>query len=330
MNVLVTGGAGYVGSHAVRRLKEQGHTPVILDNLSRGHRKAAELLEVPLVVADLADRIVVERVLRERKIELVMHFAAYAYVGESVEQPLAYYRNNVALTVSLLEAMHAASVHRLVFSSSCAVYGIPQRVPIVEGEPKNPLSPYGRSKLMIEQVLADYARANPDFRYAALRYFNAAGCSGDGLLGEDHRPETHLIPLVLQAASGQISAVTILGHDYPTPDGTAIRDYIHVDDLARAHSAAVDVLDRELAIECNLGTGRGFSVAEVIAAAERVTGRPTPTVHGPRRPGDAPALFADASHAKELLRWEAEYRDLDRIIETAWRWHTQHPSGYEP
>jgi UDP-glucose 4-epimerase len=328
MNVLVAGGAGYIGSHTVKRLKEAGHRPVIYDNLSRGHRTVVDILKVPAVAADLNDRQVLVETLREHDIDTVMHFAAYAYVGESVEKPLAYYQNNVATTVSVLQAMQEAGVSRFVFSSTCAVYGDPDRIPITEDEKKAPVSPYGRSKLMVEQVLADVPQGWKDFKFAALRYFNASGCSADGSLGEDHDPETHLIPVVLQAIMGVRPGITVFGTDYPTKDGTNVRDYIHVDDLADAHIAAMERLDELKQIICNLGTGNGFSVREIIGTAEKVTGKTTPVTYGPRRPGDAIALYADPSRARELLGWEAKYKDPEAIIRTAWAWHSKHPKGY--
>ncbi len=330
MNVLVAGGAGYIGSHTVKRLLEAGHRPVIYDNLSRGHRAVAEILKTPSVFADLNDRATLVRTLREHHIETVMHFAAYAYVGESVEQPLTYYQNNVATTVSVLQAMQEADVHRFVFSSTCATYGDPDRVPITEDQKKAPVSPYGRSKLMVEQILADVPLGWKSFRFAALRYFNASGCASDGTLGEDHDPETHLIPVVLQAALGLRPGVTVFGTDYPTPDGTNVRDYIHVDDLADAHIGAMERLDSlSEPIFCNLGTGRGFSVKEILRTAERVTGNAIPVTYGPRRAGDAIALYADPSRAKKLLGWEAKHKDPESIIRSAWNWFSKHPRGYQ-
>jgi len=328
MNVLVAGGAGYIGSHTVKRLKEAGHSPVIFDSLSRGHRQIVEILKVPAVVADLNDRATLVRTLQQYKIDTVMHFAAYAYVGESVEKPLMYYRNNVATTIGVLEAMAEAGVSGFVFSSTCATYGDPEKVPITEDAKKLPVSPYGRSKLMVEQILADAAACDRNFKFAALRYFNASGCAMDGTLGEDHEPETHLIPVILQAILGVRPGITVFGDDYPTPDGTNIRDYIHVDDLADAHISATEKLKPGEPIYCNLGTGRGFSVKEIIAAAEKVTGKKVPVTFGPRRAGDAIALYADPTRAKKLLGWEAKYRDPERIIGSAWEWFRKHPHGY--
>jgi UDP-glucose 4-epimerase len=328
MNVLVTGGAGYVGSHTVRRLVAAGHRPVILDNLFRGHAKVAEILGVPLVVAEIGDRSLVGRALEEHRIEAVMHFAAFAYVGESNERPLSYYWNNVGLTVALLETMAGHGVERLIFSSTCAIYGTPRSLPINETERKAPMSPYGRSKLAVEQILADHLKSRPAFSYAALRYFNAAGAAMDGSLGEDHSPETHLIPLVLRAIRDPRSPLTVFGTDYPTADGTAVRDYIHVDDLADAHVQALDRLAPGTAIECNLGTGKGHSVKEIIDIAERVTGQKASVVWGPRRPGDPPDLYADAQLAERLLGWKAQHPAADEIIGSAWRWMSEHPNGY--
>jgi UDP-glucose 4-epimerase len=329
MNVLVAGGAGYIGSHAVKLLKETGHSPVIYDNCARGHRAVAKILDVPAVWADLNDRAALTKVLREREIQTVMHFAACAYVGESVHQPLMYYQNNVATTVSVLQCMQDARVDRLVFSSTCAVYGDPEKIPITEEEKKAPVSPYGRSKLMVEQILADQAVARSSFRFAALRYFNASGCAMDGSLGEDHDPETHLIPLVLKAAQGTAPALTLFGTDYPTKDGTNVRDYIHVDDLADAHLRAMEHLADGKSIFANLGTGAGFSVKQIIAAAEKVTGKKVPVTFGPRRAGDAIALYANPSHARQTLGWEARYKDPETIIRSAWNWFEKHPNGYD-
>jgi UDP-glucose 4-epimerase len=328
MNVLVAGGAGYIGSHTVKRLKESGHTPIIYDNLSRGHRQVIDILQVPSVVGDLNDKPKLIDTLRRYKIDTVMHFAAYAYVGESVEKPLMYYQNNVATTVSVLEAMNEAGVNRFVFSSTCATYGDPDKVPITEDEKKLPVSPYGRSKLMVEQILADQAVANKKFKFAALRYFNACGTAMDGTIGEDHDPETHLIPVILLAILGIKPGMTVFGTDYPTPDGTNVRDYIHVEDLADAHILAMQKLKAGEPIYCNLGTGNGFSVRQIIAAAEKVTGIKVPVTYGARRAGDAIALYADPSRAKKLLGWEAKYKDPETIIRSAWNWFNKHPKGY--
>jgi UDP-glucose 4-epimerase len=328
MNVLVAGGAGYIGSHTVKRLKESGHTPIIFDNLSRGHRAAVDILQVPFVSADLNERAVLIKTLRDHKIDTVMHFAAYAYVGESVDKPLLYYQNNVATTVSVLQSMQEAGVERFVFSSTCATYGDPDKIPITEDEKKAPVSPYGRSKLMVEHILQDVPLGWKKFKFAALRYFNASGCAMDGTLGEDHDPETHLIPVVLQSILGVKPAVTVFGTDYPTPDGTNVRDYIHVDDLADAHILAMEKLTEGQPIFCNLGTGNGFSVKEILKTAEKVTGKTVPHSFGPRRAGDAIALYADPSRAKKVLGWEAKHKDPETIIRSAWNWFSKNPRGY--
>jgi UDP-glucose 4-epimerase len=328
MKVLVAGGAGYIGSHTVKRLKEAGHEPIIYDNLSRGHKTAAEILKVPFIAAELDDKATLVRTLNERGIEAVMHFAAYAYVGESVNQPLMYYHNNVSTTINVLQAMHEAKVSKFVFSSSCATYGDPDKVPITEDQRQAPVSPYGQTKLMVEHILKDMAGGWKEFKFAALRYFNASGCAMDGTIGEDHDPETHLIPVVLQAIMGTRPGLTVFGTDYPTKDGTNIRDYIHVDDLADAHIRALEKLDAVPQIFCNLGTGVGFSVKEIIATAEKVTGKRVPVTYGPRRAGDAIALYADPSKAKSLLGWEAKYKDPETIIRSAWNWFEKHPKGY--
>jgi len=326
MNILVTGGAGYVGSHAVRLLASGGHDVWVYDNLSRGHRGAVPAGR--LIEGDLADRDRLEHALRSKSIEAVMHFAALALVGESVEQPHRYYGNNVVGSCQLLEAMRAAGVGRIVFSSTTATYGAPARIPITEDEPQRPINPYGFTKLVIEQALHDYAQAY-GWGYAALRYFNAAGASPAGDLGEDHDPESHLIPIVLQVALGQRPQVMIFGDDYPTPDGTCIRDYIHVDDLADAHLKALDKLQPGVGLQLNLGTGRGQSVREVIEACRRVTGHAIPTATGPRRPGDPPELVADSRRAQRTLQWRPRYTDVESIVETAWRWHLSHPRGFD-
>lgn len=333
MNILVAGGAGYIGSHTVRQLQRAGHSPVIFDNGSRGHLVVADILKAPLVKGELDDKALVVKTLKEHKIDAVMHFAAWAYVGESVHEPLMYYHNNVGTTVTVLEAMADAGVNKFVFSSTCATYGDPDSVPITEDMPKRPVSPYGRSKWMTEQVLADHCAAKPDFCYAALRYFNASGCAADGSLGEAHDPEPHLIPNILLAILGKKpGGMTVFGTDYPTPDGTNVRDYIHVEDLADAHIAAAAKLGtgpgQHKKILANLGTGNGFSVKQIISAAEKVTGKKVPVTYGPRRAGDAIALYADPAYAKEILGWEAKYKDPESIIATAWTWFQKNPNGY--
>ena len=325
MNILVTGGAGYVGSHAARLLARAGHDVWVYDNLSLGHRGAVPLGR--LIEGELLDRERLAEVFRAQRIEAVMHFAAFSLVGESVSKPAKYYQNNVVASLALLEAMRACGVTKIVFSSTTATYGVPQRVPITEDEPQRPVNPYGFAKLVIEQALGDYAAAY-GLGYAALRYFNAAGASPDGDLGEDHTPESHLIPLVLQVALGQRPEITIFGDDYPTPDGTCIRDYVHVDDLGSAHVRALELLVPGAGLKLNLGTGRGHSVREVIDMCRRVSGHPIPSVKGPRRPGDPPELVANASRTGRELGWQPRYADLQSIVETAWRWHSSHPHGY--
>lgn len=328
MNVLVTGGAGYIGSHAVKRLREGGHKVVVLDNLFRGHIEA-----VPKGVAfeelDLRHTDALTSALTHHRIECVMHFAALAYVGESVHQPLTYYDNNTAGTISLLTAMRRANVRRIVFSSTCATYGEPEKMPITEETPQRPINPYGWSKLFIERVLLDEAASDKQFCFAALRYFNVAGCAEDGSLGEDHTPETHLIPVLLNAALGKVPKVTVFGQDYPTPDGTCVRDYIHVQDLADAHAVVMDALkpgDRRF---YNLGIGKGHSVREVIDAAKEVTGVDFKVEMGPRRAGDPPMLYANADKIHRELGWKAKLTDIRHITSTAWRWFKNHPDGYK-
>jgi UDP-glucose 4-epimerase len=325
MRILVTGGAGYVGSITVRRLLQAGHEVMVYDNLSRGHAEAVP--PETLVVGELEDEEHLVSLLGERQIDAVMHFAALALVGESVQHPERYYRNNVVGSFHLLEAMRRTGVDRLVFSSTTATYGTPETMPIPETTPQNPINPYGFSKLAVERMLADYAAAH-GLAYAALRYFNAAGAAADGTLGEDHTPESHLIPLVLQVALGQRPEIQILGNDYPTPDGTCIRDYVHVEDLADAHLAALDRLQPGKGIQVNLGTGRGYSVQEVLDACRKVTGHPIPARIAPRRPGDPPILIADSRKAAEVLGWKPRYQTIESIVETAWRWHRNHPHGY--
>jgi UDP-glucose-4-epimerase GalE len=326
MRVLVTGGAGYVGSHAVRALLRAGHEVTVYDNLVFGHRAAVPADR--LVEGDLLDRDGLTGLLKDRDIEAVMHFAAFAYVGESVTDPGKYYQNNVVGTVSLMEAMRAANVRKIVFSSTCATYGEPEVVPITEAETQKPINPYGFTKLVIEHALADYARAY-GWGYAALRYFNAAGAAAEGDIGEDHHPETHLIPLVLQVALGQRDHITIFGEEFDTPDGTCVRDYIHVDDLATAHIAALEKLGPGVELKLNLGTGQGSSVQEVIDACRAVTGHAIPAVVAGPRAGDPPALIADASKARAEIGWVARHRQIRPIVESAWRWHQSHPRGYD-
>jgi UDP-glucose 4-epimerase len=320
VRVLVTGGAGYIGSHAVQALTQRGHEPVVVDDLSTGHRGSVP--EVRLIVADCGDRGVMDSILRDERPDAVIHFAALKSVEESVADPARYFDHNVGKTIALLESMHAAGVRRFVYSSSAAVYGVPDELPIREDAPLRPLNPYGESKRTVETMLDWIARAGR-IDYAALRYFNAAGAADDGSRGEDWSAATNLIPLVMKAALGATPAIRVFGTDYPTPDGTAIRDYVHVADLAEAHVRALECLAAgERSFVVNLGTGHGASVAEVIAATARVSGRDVPVEYAPRRPGDMPAIWADSSQAAAILGWRAT-RDLDDIVSSAWRWHSR-------
>lgn len=322
--ILVTGGAGYVGSHAAKALAAAGYVPVTVDNLSRGHRWAVRW--GPLEEGDLLDRAFLEGVMAKWRPDAVLHFAGLIAVGESVAAPDLYYRNNVTGSLNLLEAMHRFQIDRIVFSSTAAVYGAPDSVPIPETAPCRPVNPYGTGKAMVEAMLRDFGAAY-GLRSIALRYFNAAGADADGDTGEAHDPETHLIPLALDAALGNGGRLQVHGDDYPTPDRTCVRDYIHVADLADAHILALGALDRAPAgtgDAYNLGTGRGASVREVLAAVERVTGRSVPHAFGPRRPGDAPELVADPARAREALGWTPSRSDLDGIVRTAWHWTRRH------
>jgi UDP-glucose 4-epimerase len=325
MNVLVVGGAGYIGSHAVRLLDRGGHVAWVYDNCSLGHPAAVP--DGRLIRGDLRDAETLAEVLRVKKIDAVMHFAAFASVPESVAEPAKYYDNNVIGTLRLLEAMRQTNVTRIVFSSTCATYGIPDNSPISEETPQRPINPYGFTKLTMEQALEAYAQAY-GFGYAAFRYFNASGASPDGDIGEDHDPETHLIPIILQVAQGKRPNISIYGDDYPTPDRTCIRDYIHVDDLADAHIRALDKLQSGQGIRLNLGTGHGNSVREVIEACRQVTGHEIPTIVADRRAGDPPELVADNQQALKRLDWKPDYTDIRTIVETAWRWHHSRPHGY--
>ncbi|WP_298362264.1 UDP-glucose 4-epimerase GalE [uncultured Litoreibacter sp.] len=317
-SILVTGGAGFIGSHACKALSAAGYKPVVFDNLSTGHADAACF--GPLIVGDIRDQEAVETALKAHGIQAVLHFAAYAYVGESVHEPLAYYDNNLRGLMSVLAATSACGVDRIVFSSSCATYGSPDGMPIVETTPQNPINPYGRTKLIGEQMLSDVA-ATSSLRFAALRYFNAAGADPDGQLGERHKPETHLIPLALMAAGSRRPALSVFGDDYPTPDGTCIRDYIHVCDLARAHVLALDYLmTGKPTIKVNLGSGQGHSILEIIREIEAFTGKPLPVRFEPRRPGDPPILTADSSLAAEVLSFRTEMSSLRQIITDAAPW----------
>jgi UDP-glucose 4-epimerase len=326
MRVLLTGGAGYVGSHVALALAAAGHQPILYDSLVTGHRRAA--LDFPLVRADVGDRRAMLAALREHRAEAVMHFAALIVVSESTREPARYYEANLLKPLAMLEAMREAGVRRLIFSSSAAVYGEPQEVPIGEQHPTRPVNPYGRTKLALEGALESWRQAH-GLGYAALRYFNAAGADLTGRLGEDHRPETHLIPNVLAVALGRRPALEVYGKDYPTPDGTCIRDYVHVGDLAQAHLLALERLSPGEGRIYNLGNARGHSVEEVVAEARRVTGHPIPLQVSPRRPGDAAVLVASAERAERDLGWQRRASDLHTIVETAWQWHRQHPRGYE-
>jgi UDP-arabinose 4-epimerase len=320
--VLVTGGAGYIGSHACKALAQAGLRPVAVDNLVNGHEWAVRW--GPLEKADVGDRARLDDVFRAHRPSAVMHFAAFAYVGDSVRNPGAYYRNNVAGSLTLLEAARDHGVKRFVFSSTCNTYGEPRANPIPEDHVQEPINPYGSSKLMVERMLRDFDGSH-GIRYVALRYFNAAGADPDLEIGENHDPETHLIPLVLRAAEPGALALSIFGDDYPTPDGTCVRDYIHVTDLADAHVRALAHLEKGGASTAyNLGNGRGFSVREVIATAEQVTGRTIPSVTIGRRAGDAPTLVGDATKAKRELGWKPAHAELRTILETAWGWHCRH------
>ncbi len=329
-SLLVTGGAGFIGSHTVQHLLDLGENIVVLDNLVFGHRSALDLERVTFIEGDLSDSALLEKVFAEHQPEAVLHFAAYCYVGESVEQPLKYYRNNVAGPLTLLEAMQKHGCHRFIFSSTCATYGNPVAVPMDETHPQNPVNPYGASKLMLERVLRD-CEAAFGLKSVFLRYFNASGCDPEGRIGEDHDPETHLIPRILMAIRGEIDAITVFGTDYPTPDGTCIRDYIHVNDLAAAHALALAHLRRGgESTAVNLGTGRGFSVKEIIATAEEVTGRKAPVQFGPRRAGDPPELICNPAKAKAVLGWEAAHKDPRSHIQSAWNWMSQPHGGRYP
>jgi len=327
MKVLVTGGAGYIGSHAVKRLVADGNDVLVVDNLFRGHRAAVDSAS-RFEELDLRETNKLTSLIKEHGVEVVYHFGALAYVGESVHEPLKYYDNNTRGSISLLQACHEAGVKRLVFSSTCATYGEPERMPITEDMPQRPINPYGMSKLMFEHVLKDYAAANADFAFAALRYFNVAGCAADGSIGEDHEPETHLIPVVMLAAMGKRDGVTIFGDDYPTPDGTCIRDYVHVEDLVDAHVAVMHALNNGDQRFYNLGIGKGYSVREVVDAVRRVTGKTVPVTMGERRAGDPPQLYADASKIQKEVGWTAKRTDIDDIVATAWQWFQSHPDGY--
>ncbi len=318
--ILVTGGAGYIGSHTVRLLASQGRKIVVLDNLVFGHDQAIVDPGVELVVGDVGDQELMRSLFQKHGFGAVIHFAAYAYVGESVTNPLKYYQNNTAEPIKLLQVMQEFGCKVFVFSSTCATYGVPDKLPITETNQQNPINPYGRSKLMVEWILKDCDHAW-GLRSACLRYFNASGCSPDGKIGEDHNPETHLIPRVMMAVTGEIEYLEVFGTDYNTPDGTCIRDYIHVEDLADAHARALDYLAAGgESVRCNLGTGVGVSVKQIISAVEEVTGKTVPVKYGPRREGDPDSLVADPSLAKQLLGWEAVRKDVRDMVRPAWLW----------
>jgi UDP-glucose 4-epimerase len=326
MNICVIGGAGYIGSHAVKLLVQKGHSVSCIDNLTNGHRAAVDPA-ARFYPADLANTFQIIDIFQKEKVDAIMHFAASAYVGESVTDPRKYYRNNVSNTVSMLDAMHATGIRKLVFSSTCATYGMPPRMPITEDLPQNPINPYGDSKLMVEHILKDTAKAE-GLAFAAPRYFNVAGSAPDGSIGEDHRPETHIIPVLLNVALGKKPHMDLFGTDYPTPDGTCVRDYIHVWDLVEAHLVLLENLKPGHGLFYNLGLGRGYSNRQIIESVERVTGRKIPVKEAPRRPGDPPELYADPSKIKRELGWSARFTDLDEIVRTAWNWYNQHPNGY--
>ena len=325
-NILIVGGAGYIGSHMCKYLANNGYNPIVFDNLVYGHRQAVRF--GPFIEGSIGDSKLIRHLLSEYRIAAVMHFAAFCYVGESVTEPAKYYRNNVVNTFNLLEAMVEKNVNNFIFSSSCATYGEPAEIPITEQHPQNPINPYGRTKFMVEQILDDFKDAY-GLESVCLRYFNAAGADPDGELGEDHEPETHLIPLVLQTAIGQTAAINIFGDDYPTRDGTCIRDYIHINDLAQAHFLALEkLLNGQPGGKYNLGNGNGYSVKEVIKVARNITGKPIPSKIVERRPGDPAILIGSSEKAVRELGWKPQFSNLDTIIETAWRWHRDHPEGY--
>jgi len=326
MRVLVCGGAGYIGSNMTAMLGAEGHEPIVFDNLSKGHKAAVG--QAQFIKGDLGDFELLVGTLKQKKIDAVMHFAAFIEVGESVQEPLKYYHNNVCNTQSLLSAMEAVGVEKFIFSSSAAVYGAPEKVPVTEDSPKKPVNPYGETKLAIEKM-CHYQSEAGKLRYAALRYFNACGAGNDCKLGEDHRPESHLIPRTIKAAMGKRSDVKIYGTDYPTADGTCIRDYIHIEDLCRAHLLALNKLKEATELIYNLGNGKGYSVREVIETVKKISGKDFKVAEAERRPGDAPILTSDATKAETELGWKTRFAELEKIVETAWEWHRNHPNGYE-
>jgi UDP-glucose 4-epimerase len=322
--ILVTGGAGYIGSHAVLALQRAGYSVIVLDNLEYGHRELVEdILKVELVVGDISDRTILDKLFATHNIAAVVHLAAYIAVGESVSDPAKYYRNNVSGTLTLLEAMVAAEVTKIVFASTCSIFGMPKQVPMTEDHPQDPINPYATTKWMVERMLADFDRAY-DLRSVVFRFFNASGANPEGLIGEDHNPETHLIPLVLLTALGKRSSISIFGTDYPTSDGTCLRDYIHVSDLANAHVLGLEyLLEGGKSEVFNLGNGNGFSVREVIETATQVSGGDIKVVECDRRPGDPPILVGSSDKAREILGWYPQYPDLSKIVSDAWQWHQQ-------
>ena len=325
MRVLVCGGAGFIGSNMVAMLAAEGHQPIVFDNLSKGHKFAVRQAE--FVKGDLADYELLVDTLKKYKIEAVMHFASFIEVAESVKQPLRYYKNNICNTQVLLSAMEKAGVDKFIFSSSAAVYGMPKKLPLTEDSPKEPINPYGETKLAIERMCHHQSKTGK-LRYAALRYFNASGAGSNATLGEDHRPESHLIPLVIQTAMGKRSEIEIYGTDYDTPDGTCIRDYIHIDDLCRAHLLTLEKLEDNIELVYNLGNGKGYSVREVIETVKKVSGKDFKVAAAARRPGDSAILTSDATKAQRELGWKPELPELEKIISTAWQWHNKYPEGY--
>ena len=325
MRVLVCGGAGYIGSNMTALLTRQGHEPIVFDNLSTGHRSATR--QSDFIEGDLANYELLLQTLKKYKIEAVMHFAALIEVSQSVREPLKYYHNNVCNTQNLLAAMQAVGVERFVFSSSAAVYGMPQTVPVREDAPKQPINPYGQTKWAVEKM-CHYQSRTGRLRYVSLRYFNAAGAGNSSRLGEDHRPESHLIPRTIQAAMGKRSEIKIYGTDYPTADGTCVRDYIHVEDLCRAHLLALNKLQQSRELVYNLGNGKGYSVREVVETVKQISKKDFKVTEAERRPGDTPTLTADATKVKNELAWEPQLPELEKIVATAWRWHSEYPNGY--
>lgn len=325
--ILVTGGAGYIGSNMCKHLDERGYTPIVLDNLVTGHHQAVKW--GPFVEGSMGDTALLNQIFKEYKPRAVMHFAAFCYVSESVNHPSRYYRNNVTGTMNLIDAMVTSNIPYLIFSSSCATYGNPMELPMTEDHPQHPINPYGWSKLMVEQILADMKKAH-GLEYTSLRYFNAAGADPEGELGEDHTPETHLIPLILQTALGQRDVIQVFGDDYPTVDGTCIRDYIHINDIAQAHLLALErLLNNHPGDIYNLGNGNGYSVKQIIDAAQAVTGKKISIKKALRREGDPSTLISSSQKARDILGWKPEYPDIHDIIRTAWEWHQRHPHGYE-